>query len=100
MTQEAPPRSTYQDQVALARANTLFIPNRNPRRVKKPWTFEEENALAEYMAEYPKRYSTILKVDKQGDAIFYDDENGELVERRTQVDLKDKARVMAKNMIK
>lgn len=100
MIQEAPPRSTYQDQVALARTNTLFIPNRKPRRVKKPWTFEEENALAEYMAEYPKLYSTILKVDKQGDAIFYDDENGELVERRTQVDLKDKARVMAKNMIK
>ena len=99
-TEAAPPRSTYQDQVALARVNTVFMPTRKPRRAKKPWTVAEENALVEYMAEYPRQYSNILKIDMAGEAVFYDNENGALVERRTQVDLKDKARVMAKNMIK
>lgn len=100
MTEEAPPRSTYQDQVALARANTAMTATRRQRRAKKQWSVEEEDALIQYMAEYPRQYSNILKLDKAGNAVFFDDENGGLVERRTQVDLKDKARVMAKNMIK
>ncbi|KAF1968798.1 hypothetical protein BU23DRAFT_601942 [Bimuria novae-zelandiae CBS 107.79] len=100
LTEDAPPRSTYNDQVRLARAHTALRADRRPRRVKRPWTAAEENALVDYMADYPRMYARILAIDKEGDAIFFDKEDGELVERRTQVDLKDKARVMAKNMIK
>lgn len=100
MTEEIPPRSTYQDQVALARSYTSTTATRKERRPRRPWSDAEENAFIEYMGDYPRQYARILKLDKAGDAVFYDRENGELTARRTDVDLKDKARVMARNMVK
>lgn len=99
MTEEAPPRSTMDDIKALARANTSNRPRQ--RRAKKPWSTAEEEALMSYMSECPHQYSRILKIDKDSpQRYFHALENGEWVAQRTQVDLKDKARVMAKNMVK
>ncbi|KAJ4305269.1 hypothetical protein N0V90_000800 [Kalmusia sp. IMI 367209] len=91
MTEEAPPRSTLESQKALARASTLHRTTRKPRRARALWSVREEEALIDYMAEYPKQYSKILAVDKEGEM---------LLQQRTQVDLKDKVRNMAKIMIK
>ncbi|KAL5439455.1 hypothetical protein PMIN05_005316 [Paraphaeosphaeria minitans] len=97
MTEEAPPRSTFEDIRALARANIV----QKPRRAKRTWTTAEEEALIVYMSECPRQYSKILRIDRDSRSkYFHALENGEWIAHRTQVDLKDKARVMAKNMIK
>jgi hypothetical protein len=94
MTEEAPPTSTYQAQRKLAKQN-IGMPNLAKRTERKPrtdWTAEEEDAFAEYMAIYPAKYAAILRHDA--------DEGGSVLQERTQVNLKDKARTMAVNMIK
>jgi hypothetical protein len=97
MTEEAPPRSTFDDVRALARANTIH----KPRRAKRTWTVAEEEALILYMSDCPRKYSNILLIDRASPRpYFHALENGEWIAQRSQVDLKDKARVMAKNMIK
>lgn len=97
MTEDAPPRSTFDDIKSLARANTIY----KPRRAKKAWSVVEEEALIMYMSDFTRQYSRILAVDKASRRkYFHVLENGEWVAQRSQVDLKDKARVMAKNMIK
>lgn len=94
---EAPPRSTFDDIRALARANTIH----KTRRAKRMWTVAEEEALISYMSEYPRQYSKILKVDKNDPhKYFHALENDQWIAQRSQIDLKDKARVMARNMIK
>ncbi|OAG08262.1 uncharacterized protein CC84DRAFT_1085793 [Paraphaeosphaeria sporulosa] len=99
MTEEAPPRSTFDDIRALARANAIHKPRR--RRINRPWTTAEEEALISYMSECPRQYSKILQIDRDSPRkYFHALENGEWIAYRSQVDLKDKARVMAKNMIK
>jgi hypothetical protein len=93
MTEEAPP-STYQHQRRLARQNSALpsLARRTERKPRTEWTEREENTFAEYMAMYPARYAAILR---------HDDELGHSVLKgRTQVNLKDKARSMAVNMIK
>jgi hypothetical protein len=94
MTEEAPP-STYQDQKKLARQNRVIMAPEDRRNLRKPrtdWTPEAENAFAEYMAMYPCKWAVIQR---------YDRENGhQVLTDRTQVNLKDKARTMAINMIK
>jgi hypothetical protein len=93
MTEEAPP-STYQDQRHLAKQNRA-LPNMARRTDRKPrteWTPTEENAFAEYMALYPAKYAAILRHDS--------DSGYNQLQDRTQVNLKDKARSMAINMIK
>ncbi|KAK7177990.1 hypothetical protein PSPO01_15961 [Paraphaeosphaeria sporulosa] len=97
MTEEAPPRSTFHDTKALARANTVY----KPRRAKRMWTVAEEEALISYMSDCPRQYSRILAIDRESPRkYFHALENGQWIAQRSQIDLKDKARVMAKNMIK
>lgn len=93
MTDEAPP-STYQAQKKLAKQN-IGIPNLARRTERKPrtdWSAEEEDAFVEYMGIYPAKYAAILRHDA--------DDGHNVLQERTQVNLKDKARTMAINMIK
>jgi hypothetical protein len=94
MTEEAPP-STYQAQRQLAMQNRNMptaTQGRNERKPRTDWTSEAEDAFAEYMALFPAKYSTILKYDAE--------EGYNVLQDRSQVNLKDKARTMATNMIK
>jgi hypothetical protein len=90
-----PPRSTFADQRALARANHRpVIVNRQRHKPRKPrtaWSAREEQALIEYMEKYPRGYAQILQ---------HDEDTHGLLQDRTQVNLKDKARNMAIIMIK
>lgn len=92
MTEEIP-SSNYQAQRQLAQENQRLQSRRyrNERKPRKGWSNEEEDALCEYMRMYPGKYSMILTYDKS---------NGNFLEGRTQVNLKDKVRNMALNMIK
>ncbi|KAF2133397.1 hypothetical protein P153DRAFT_363593 [Dothidotthia symphoricarpi CBS 119687] len=92
MTEEAP-ASTYEAQKLLAKQNDAVRP-RGERKPRTAWTEGAEKAFVNYMAKYPQKYSTIMALDepeKGGHGWFQD---------RTQVSLKDKAVVMAVNMIK
>ncbi|CAO2647992.1 Nn.00g089140.m01.CDS01 [Neocucurbitaria sp. VM-36] len=94
MTEEAEeaPSSTYQAQQRLAQQNSALIRAANARKPRTAWSVEEEEAFEEYMGIYPAKYSAILEYDKtEGHGVLQD---------RTQVNLKDKARTMAINMIK
>ena len=85
-----PPRSTYNDQRTIALQNSAIGRPRQPRRT---WTMDMEEALVEYMARFPRMYSQIQKYDASEDGYG-------LLEDFTQVNLKDKTRTMAINMIK
>jgi hypothetical protein len=91
MTEEAPPTSTYANQRDLARVNFRPLTAVKQRKARSEWAPEAEEALMEYMALYPRAYSQILKHDELTYGLLQD---------RTQVNLKDKVRVMAINMIK
>ncbi|KAH7400719.1 hypothetical protein DE146DRAFT_653712 [Phaeosphaeria sp. MPI-PUGE-AT-0046c] len=93
MTEEAPP-STYQAQRRLAKQNIAVpaLARRTERKPRTDWTPQEEDAFAEYMGRFPAKYSAILRYDQ--------DEGYSVLQERTQVNLKDKARNMAINMIK
>ncbi|KAF1920946.1 hypothetical protein BDU57DRAFT_30166 [Ampelomyces quisqualis] len=96
MTEEVP-LSTYQAQKVLAKQNMAMPPKKpeKERKARTGWTTEEEDAFAEYMAipGMGARYAAILRHD--------DTENGyKILQTRTQVNLKDKARTMAINMIR
>lgn len=93
MTEEAPP-STYQAQRRLAKQNIAVpaLARRTERKPRTDWTPQEEDAFAEYMGLFPAKYSAILRHDQ--------DEGYNVLQERTQVNLKDKARNMAINMIK
>jgi hypothetical protein len=58
---------------------------------RSPWTPDETEALMEYMAQYPRQYATILKVDAASD--------NPRLQNRNQINLKDKARTMAEQCI-
>jgi hypothetical protein len=93
MTEEAPP-STYQDQRRLAMQNSAMprLARKTDRKPRTEWTEREENAFTKYMAMYPAKYAAILRHDE--------DLGHNVLKERTQVNLKDKARSMAINMIK
>ena len=55
-----------------------------PPQVRRPWTEEEVEALMEYMDEYGCSWAAIKAADSEN----------QYLERRSQVDLKDKARNM------
>ncbi|KAJ4330551.1 hypothetical protein N0V95_010036, partial [Ascochyta clinopodiicola] len=63
---------------------------RQPRRT---WTSDAEEAFVEYMARLPRQYANIKAHDDSPDGYG-------LLSDFTQVNLKDKARTMAVNMIK
>ena len=93
MTDPAPPRSTYQDQRNLALQNSAIGGAGRARQPRRTWTADQEEALVEYMEKYSTSYTQIKKHDSSEDGY------GVLGEF-TQVNLKDKARSMALNMIK
>lgn len=89
-TQDTPPVSTFRDLQHLARLNTA-VNVKKPVQARSRWTLEEENALIAQMRDRPRQYASILVQDGLGDRLLQD---------RTQVHLKDKARNMAIAMIK
>jgi hypothetical protein len=91
MTEEAPP-STFRSQQQLAKLNRLQSVPRGESKQRVAWSQEATEAFMEYMGIYPCKYSTILQYDR--------DEGPGLLQTRSQIDLKDKARNMAVTMIK
>jgi hypothetical protein len=94
--EEFPPSSTWRDQRKLAQENrsldlTQARSSRTERKAREAWSNEEEEALIEYMSIYPSKYSRILQYDEQGPGVL---------RNRNQVNLKDKARNLAINMIR
>ena len=92
MTEDEPPPSSYAAQAKLAKLDRLQAPPQGERKTREAWSTEATEALMNYMGIYPCKYSTILQHDL--------DEGSGLLQNRTQVQLKDKARNMAINMIK
>jgi hypothetical protein len=90
MSEEAPPPSSFAKIKMLAQSNVV------PRQRKRPtaWSPEEEQALERYIGILGPKYSAILNLDADPDEGFG------LLQERTQVNLKDKARNMAITMIK
>ncbi len=91
MTEEAPP-SSYQIQHRLALQNSGISRSAAMRKPRTAWSIREEEAFIHYMGRYPSQYSKILQYDR--------DSPRPALQNRTQVNLKDKARTMAINMIK
>jgi hypothetical protein len=93
MMEEFPLSSTWRDQRRLAKENRVLDSTRSSteRKAREAWSNEEEEALIEYMRLYPSRYSKILQYDEQGPRVL---------QNRNQVNLKDKARNLALNMIR
>lgn len=94
MTEEAEeaPTATYQAQRRLAQQARAPRPQATERKAKTYWTAEEEDALCEYMEIYPCKWAAIIRHDR--------DEGHQILQERDQVALKDKARYMARDMIK
>jgi hypothetical protein len=93
MTEAEPPRSTYQDQHALALQNSAIGGASRKRQPRRTWTADMEEAFVEYMEKFPRCWAHIEKYDGS-------DEGYGLLQGFTQVNFKDKARTMAVNMIK
>ncbi|KAL1799728.1 hypothetical protein ACET3X_000070 [Alternaria dauci] len=95
---ELPPSSTWPDQRKLAKENRVYESMQPPgsglnaRHTRRAWSEDEEMALVEYMAKYGGKYSKILQYDEEV--------GGRILEGRTQVNLKDKMRNMALQMIR
>ncbi|KAF9697332.1 hypothetical protein EKO04_004656 [Ascochyta lentis] len=89
---EIPP-STYQAQHRLALQNSAIGGAGRMRQPRRTWTSDAEEAFVGYMARLPRQYSNIKKLDDSEDGYG-------LLTDFTQVNLKDKARTMAINMIK
>jgi hypothetical protein len=85
----APPSSTYQDVAQLATQNGPV--RRRERQPRRQWSAAAEEAFIGYMERFPQGYAQILKTDRDED---------EILQEWSQVNLKDKARNMAVNMIK
>ncbi|KAH9871676.1 hypothetical protein J1614_005931 [Plenodomus biglobosus] len=86
------PPSSYEAQRRLAQQNRLFHASQRERKTRQAWSPREEEAFIKYMALFPSQYSQMLTYDKA--------EGRQVLQDRTQVNLKDKARTMAINMIK
>ncbi|KAJ8115947.1 hypothetical protein OPT61_g2516 [Boeremia exigua] len=93
ITASAPPRSTYNVQHRLALQNSALGGAGRPRQPRRTWTAEQEDAFVTYMETLGPAYARIQKVDMSPDGYG-------VLEEFTQVNLKDKARNMAINMIK
>lgn len=91
MSEVAPP-STYEAQHQLAKEARVYQIRKQERKAREAWTNAEEEAFMEYMGDNPAKYSTILQYDLT--------EGYNVLQHRTQINLKDKARTMAINMIK
>lgn len=92
---EVPPTSTYQEQRALALQNSAIGGAGRARQARRTWSTDAEEAFVEYMG-----IDTISRSYAKIKAHDYSDDGYGLLEDFTQVNLKDKARTMAINMIK
>ncbi|KAJ4307735.1 hypothetical protein N0V94_009633 [Neodidymelliopsis sp. IMI 364377] len=90
---EEPPTSTYQAQHRLALQNSAIGGAGRARQPRRTWSMDAEEAFVQYMEALPRRYADIKTLDSGPDGYG-------LLEEFTQVNLKDKARTMAINMIK
>ncbi|KAI9689821.1 MAG: hypothetical protein M1822_009703 [Bathelium mastoideum] len=84
--QQAAASSAYRATAQLARQ--MVAAEQRPIQRRRPWTLEEENRLIELIAEFGNNYSLIESQDNNTTRILT---------RRSQVDLKDKCRVMRFN---
>ena len=91
MTEVPPSTSTMDDVRTLAVQSTASLAVKRRRKSPKPWTREEEQAFIDYMAAHPQKYAIIQQLDSA---------NNNILQGRTQVNLKDKARTLAETMIK
>ncbi|KAF1932585.1 uncharacterized protein M421DRAFT_416208 [Didymella exigua CBS 183.55] len=89
----APPSSQYPAQHVLSLQNSRIGGAGSVRQPRRTWTSEQEDAFIFYMEVVGPSWRNILLYDKGAEGY------GEL-EEFTQVNLKDKARTMAVNMIK
>ncbi|KAH7139342.1 hypothetical protein B0J11DRAFT_423907 [Dendryphion nanum] len=96
MTEDQPPPSTIADFKKLARINSSAqaIQRKERGRGRVAWSDEEEQELVKYMGLFPQQYAVILKEDLHGPYAR------QLLQGRTQVNLKDKARHLAMVFIK
>jgi hypothetical protein len=92
MTEEEPPPSTFAAQAKLAKLNRAQSAPTAESKTREKWSDAATEALMEYMGIFPRKYAKILQHDK--------DEGPGLLQDRTQIQLKDKARNMAHVMIK
>lgn len=77
---------------AGARVRRTEVYGRDRRRVDTPWTERESNALVQYIQRMgPGNWARMLQLDATS--------GGGVLQRRTNVDLKDKARDIAKKWI-
>jgi hypothetical protein len=95
MTEEAPRSSNLEQIRRLAKISTASHTVGRGRRpqVRTKWSEDEESALLEYMAEMPGQYAAILSRDAS-------EEGYGVLQNRTQINIKDKARNLAITMIK
>ncbi|KAF2852194.1 hypothetical protein T440DRAFT_420966 [Plenodomus tracheiphilus IPT5] len=89
---EIPPPSSYQAQHFLAQQNRRHQATGRTRKPREAWSHAEEEAFMKYMGMFPAQYAQILNHDLTA--------GQRVLQERTQVNLKDKARTMATNMIK
>lgn len=89
----APPPSQYNVQHAIAQQNSRIGGAGTARQSRREWTDNQVDAFIEYMGVVGPTWARIAQYDKGPDGY---DELGDF----TQVNLKDKARTMAVNMIK
>lgn len=78
-------RASQYKSINHAAKESLVRNGPKPPQVRRPWTEEEVEALMEYMDEYGCSWAAIKNAD---------DEQNQFLERRSQGDLKDKARNM------
>ncbi|KAF3032112.1 hypothetical protein E8E11_001125 [Didymella keratinophila] len=91
--ERAPPPSQYNIQHSLAQANSRIGGAGSARQPRREWTDDQVDAFVEYMGVVGPTWAQIAQYD-QGD------EGYAILGEFTQVNLKDKARTMAVNMIK
>jgi hypothetical protein len=93
MTEEPPRKAPrYSELQSLAKRNQRALAMDRAHKPRTFWTPQAEEAFLEYMEMFPHKYSIILEHDA-GEGYF-------VLQDRTQINLKDKARTMAINMIK
>ncbi|KAF2747927.1 hypothetical protein M011DRAFT_466967 [Sporormia fimetaria CBS 119925] len=89
---DGPPPSSFEATRSLMRQNVRAVTTARDRKRRVNWTAEEEEAVLEYMSEFPQKYSAMLEHDSV--------DGGNRLQGRDQVQIKDKVRNMALAMIK
>lgn len=93
VTDRAPPPSQYNVQHAIAQQNSRIGGAGTARQARREWTDDQVDAFVEYMSVVGPTWVRIARYDQGPDGYG-------VLGDFTQVNLKDKARTMAINMIK